>query len=83
MLWNLDDLPIFLAVAEHQGISSAADYLGMAKSSVSKAITRLEKGLGVRLFERNSRQFRITHEGEAGRTGARPRNRSSNVGLIG
>ncbi|WP_369857404.1 LysR family transcriptional regulator [Candidatus Thalassolituus haligoni] len=65
MLWNLDDLPIFLAVAEHQGISSAADYLGMAKSSVSKAITRLEKGLGVRLFERNSRQFRITHEGEA------------------
>ncbi|WP_221799136.1 LysR family transcriptional regulator [Oceanobacter mangrovi] len=65
MQWNLDDLPIFVAVAEHQGISAAADYLGIAKSSVSKAIARLEKGTAVRLFERNSRQFRITHEGES------------------
>ena len=63
--WNLDDLPVFVAVAEHQGMSPAADYLGIAKSSVSKAIARLEKGTGVRLFERNSRQFRITHEGQA------------------
>lgn len=65
MQWNIDDLPMFIAVVDHKGFSAAADYLGISKSAVSKALQRLEGALGVRLLERNSRNIRITSEGEA------------------
>ena len=65
MAWRLDDLPIFMSVAEVSGISAAAAKLGLSKSAVSKALTRLEEALGVRLLERNSRNVRLTGEGEA------------------
>lgn len=65
MLWKIDDLPLFLAVVEQKGISHAADYLGLSKSYISKAITRLESALGIRLLERNSRNVRITENGKA------------------
>ncbi|MDB9894149.1 LysR family transcriptional regulator [Reinekea forsetii] len=64
MQWNIADLPIFVAVVEHGGISAAARALRMPKSSVSRFIHRLEEELQVRLFERNSRQMRMTQEGE-------------------
>lgn len=64
MKWNLDDLPVFLAVVEHAGISTAARVLRAPKSTVSAALTRLETGLGVRLLERSSRNLRLTTEGE-------------------
>jgi DNA-binding transcriptional LysR family regulator len=63
MNWNLDDLPLFVAVCDHMNITAAADELGLAKSTISKALTRLEQGIGVRLLERNSRNIRITSEG--------------------
>lgn len=62
--WNMEHLPVFVQVAEHLGISAAAEQLQMPKSSVSKIITQLEKSLGVRLLERNSRNVRLTSEGE-------------------
>lgn len=65
MKWNIDDVPVFVATVEQKGISAAADYLDMPKSTVSRSISRLEEGLGVRLLERNSRRLRITSEGEA------------------
>ena len=65
MKWNIDDVPIFVAVVQQQGVSAAADFLGKPKSSVSRAITRLEEALGVRLLERNSRNVRTTSEGDA------------------
>ncbi|AQS38500.1 transcriptional regulator [Shewanella psychrophila] len=64
MDWNLNDLPLFIAVAEHQSISKAALGANMQKSSVSRAITRLEARLAIRLFERNSRHLRLTSDGE-------------------
>ena len=63
--WQLDDLPIFIATVEQQGISAAGEHLGIAKSTVSKAINRLEEALEVKLMERNSRNLRLTSEGEA------------------
>lgn len=65
MKWNIDDVPIYMAVVDQNGISAAANYLNMPKSTVSKSLTRLEQALGVRLLERNSRNIRITSEGEA------------------
>jgi len=65
MRWNIDDVPIFVAVVDQKGLTAAADYLGISKSAVSKSLSRLEDALGVRLLERNSRNVRITSEGEA------------------
>lgn len=65
MAWNLDDIPIYVAVVEHNGISSAAEYLQLSKSAVSKALARLEQDLGLRLLARNTRNLHITSEGEA------------------
>ena len=65
MNWNINDIPIFVEIIEKMGISAAAEQLGMPKSSVSRSLSRLEEALGVRLLERNSRQLRITSEGEA------------------
>lgn len=64
MRWSIDDVPIFVAVAGQLSITAAANELGISKSTVSKALTRLEEGLGVRLLERNSRNVRVTSEGE-------------------
>lgn len=64
MKWTIDDVPIFIAVVEHNGVTAAARVLGMPKSTVSKALSRLEDALGLRLIERNSRTLRITSEGD-------------------
>lgn len=65
MKWRIDDVPIFVAVVDQNGITAAAQVLGMPKSTVSTAISRLEHGLGLRLIDRNSRNLRVTTEGEA------------------
>ena len=64
MKWNIDHLPIFIAVAEMKGITGAARRLDMPKSTVSRILSKLEDDLDLRLFDRNSRQFRLTAEGE-------------------
>ena len=64
MKWNINDIPVFTAVVAKKGISAAAKHLNMPKSTVSRAVSRLESDLGVRLIDRNSRQLRITAEGE-------------------
>ena len=64
MKWQLDDIPVFVAVVQQQGITAAAEVLAMPKSSVSRTITRLEEALQLRLLERNSRSIRLTQDGE-------------------
>jgi DNA-binding transcriptional LysR family regulator len=64
MKLNANDIPIFAVVAEKSGITAAANVLGIPKSTVSNALNRLETALGVRLLERNSRNIRLTSEGE-------------------
>ncbi|MEV4368884.1 LysR family transcriptional regulator [Nonomuraea sp. NPDC049637] len=60
----LKEIHCFLLVAERLGFSAAADDLGMSQPAVSQAITRLERAAGVRLFERNAREVRLTAEGK-------------------
>ena len=65
MKWKLDDIPKFVAVVENNGITAAATALGLPKSTVSNAISRLEEALRLKLIERDSRNVRVTSEGDA------------------
>lgn len=61
MIYN--DLALFVSVARHLSFSEAAESLGIPLSRVSRRIAGLETQLGVRLFERTTRQVRLTEEG--------------------
>lgn len=68
---SLDDLQVFLRAAELGGFSLAARELHLSAGAVSKQIARLERALGVRLFERSTRRMRVTDEGRAAADEAR------------
>lgn len=61
---NLNELQFFVQVSETQSFTKAAKRLGVPKSSVSRAILRLENRLGVRLVERTTRRVSLTEVGE-------------------
>lgn len=66
MQWNLEQIRLFVGVAEGQSFSAVARRLQRAQSAVSSAIALLEADLGVVLFERSSgRQPRLTSAGLA------------------
>lgn len=60
-----DDLEVFVRVADSRNFSAAARDLQIAPKAVSQRIARLEAALGTTLFERNTRNLRITDEGRA------------------
>lgn len=59
-----DEIAIFVRVVERGGFAAAAEETGLTPSGVSKAITRLEDRLGVRLLQRTTRRLMMTAEGE-------------------
>ncbi|MET3052865.1 LysR family transcriptional regulator [Pseudomonas alkylphenolica] len=64
--WNLEQLRLFVHVAEQRSFSAVARAQRKAQSAVSNAIALLEADLGVTLFERSSgRQPRLTEAGTA------------------
>ena len=63
---TLDQLQVFLAVAEAGGFSAAARRLNRAQSVISYTVANLEAQLDIRLFERTgTRQPRLTEAGRA------------------
>jgi len=62
---NLGDLAAFVAVAEDGGFAEAARRLGVAPSSLSRAVAGLERRLSFRLFRRTTRRVELTDEGIA------------------
>ncbi len=60
---DLDQVKCFLVLAEERHFGRTAARLGTTTSSLSKRCAKLEQELGVRLFERTSRQVRLTPEG--------------------
>ena len=55
----------FNLVARHGGFGKAARATGRPKATLSRRVAELEESLGVRLFERGSRNLRLTEEGLA------------------
>lgn len=64
-LGDLQDLGVFVAVADAGGFSAAARRIGVSKAMVSTAVTRLERRLGVRLLQRSTRRLALTEAGAA------------------
>ncbi|CAN5387704.1 LysR family transcriptional regulator [soil metagenome] len=62
---NLRHLNVFLSVAEHGGISRAAESLYRVSSAVTRSIGDLEREVGVPLFERKPRGLLLGAFGEA------------------
>ena len=60
---ELRQLRYFVAVAEATSFTRAAAGLHLAQQSLSQQITVLERGLGVRLFDRDPRGTRLTAVG--------------------
>jgi DNA-binding transcriptional LysR family regulator len=62
---DLNDVATFVRVAEGGAFTAAARVLGVPKSTVSRALARLEKQLGVRLVQRTTRALALTDAGRA------------------
>ena len=63
MLTRSDDLEILLAVADSGGFSAAADALEIQIARVSRAVSKVEKQLGVTILNRTTRRVELTDEG--------------------
>jgi len=61
---STDDLAAFARAVETGSFSAAARVSGATPSAVSKAVARLERRLGTRLFRRSTRILSLTDEGE-------------------
>lgn len=55
---------VFVRVVEHGAFARAADDLELSRASVTTAVARLEKALGVRLLNRTTRRLSLTEEGQ-------------------
>ncbi|NDL64946.1 LysR family transcriptional regulator [Acerihabitans arboris] len=60
----MSDLRLFIEAAMLGSFSAAGRKLGCSPAAASACIVRLETGLKVRLFERTTRQLRLTDEGK-------------------
>lgn len=62
---DLNDIAIFVKVAQLESFSRAAHALGMPVSTVSRRVTALEEQLGVTLLQRTTRKLNLTVQGRA------------------
>jgi len=68
---RIEELRVFVSVADLQGFAQAGRRLGISPAQVSKLIARLEDRLNRRLFNRTTRDVSLTDEGRALQTRAR------------
>src|SRR3979490_2592113 len=62
-LMDINQLEVFLAVAQEKSFSRAAESLHRTQPAVSQAIRRLETELGEPLFDRSSKDGTLTAAG--------------------
>ncbi|MBP2707842.1 LysR family transcriptional regulator [Microbispora sp. RL4-1S] len=68
---TIDELRWFLELAETEHMTQAADRLHITQSTLSRALRRLERGVGVQLFDRNHQRLRLNEYGQVFRRHAR------------
>ncbi|HDH0696887.1 TPA: transcriptional regulator CynR [Klebsiella aerogenes] len=61
---NIRYVRYFLAVAEHQGFTRAAESLHISQPALSQQIRMLEESLDAQLFDRSGRHIHLTDAGE-------------------
>jgi DNA-binding transcriptional LysR family regulator len=61
---DLSALSDFNLVAKHGGFGKASRASGRPKATLSRRVTDLEEGLGVRLLERGAHSLRLTEDGQ-------------------
>jgi DNA-binding transcriptional LysR family regulator len=64
-MYDLNLMMIFALVVTEQSFSGAARKLGVSRSSVSKAVAKLEQSLGASLLNRSTRHLSLTEVGAA------------------
>jgi DNA-binding transcriptional LysR family regulator len=57
-------IEVFMAVAEMNQVTAAAQALGVTQSAASQHLRNLETAFDVTLFDRSARPLRLTHQGE-------------------
>jgi DNA-binding transcriptional LysR family regulator len=62
---DLNLMAIFARVVETGSFSEAGRRMGISRSAVSKAVAKLERGLGARLLNRSTRHLSLTEAGAA------------------
>ena len=62
---DLNDIVVFVRVAQFESFSRAAHALGMPVSTVSRKVMALEERLGVTLLQRTTRKLSLTAQGRA------------------
>jgi DNA-binding transcriptional LysR family regulator len=65
MMQSLRGLVNFLQTAESGSFTAASKVLGISAVAVGKNVSALEQELGVRLFQRSTRQLQLTDDGKA------------------
>lgn len=60
----LKQMKYFITIVDCHSFTEAAEQCFISQSAISQQIKSLEKELGIRLFERNKRQFSLTPAGE-------------------
>ena len=60
----LNDALLFVSTVATGSFTAAAERHGITPSGVSRAVTRLERTLGIRLLVRTTRRLRLSEEGE-------------------
>jgi DNA-binding transcriptional LysR family regulator len=60
----LKGIEVLAAIVDTGSFAAASEVLDMSPSGVSRAVSRFEQRLGIRLFERTTRALKLTEEGQ-------------------
>nr|WP_288257268.1 LysR family transcriptional regulator [uncultured Pseudomonas sp.] len=60
---TLNGMSVFAAIVDTGSFAGAGEVLDMSQPGVSRALARLEKRLGIRLFDRTTRSVTLTDDG--------------------